>query len=211
MLPGEVRAGGLMRSHVSYHAHDLAGGLPPRLAWACLALLIGAAGASTGAKIDQAASSTAPAYSSTHSIATDMQPIMALLNNRDKITYTVILLRHGARTITTSKDPAVASLIRTHAWEMAARMEQGANIRPADPLFQELFRHHSEIKIRLRNIPGGVLEDETSANPQVALLIKAHTQAVREFLRYGIVRAKRPTALPEGYHAGPGDLPSKTK
>jgi hypothetical protein len=165
-------------------------------------LLLGPSGIAIGSEPPQAPSHS-PAYSNGHSIATDMQPIMALFNNRNKIAYTVTLIPGGVRTTTTSKDPAVAAIIQTHSWEMAARMKQGANIRPSDPFFQELFRNHAKINIKLHNIPGGVSEDETSADPQVVLLIRAHTQAVREFIREGMARAKKPTPLPKGYHAGP--------
>ena len=144
-----------------------------------------------------------------HSIAVDMQPIMQLLSNREKVNYVVTFIPGGVRTITTSKDPKVADTIRTHSWEMKARMDRGDNIRPTDPLFQEIFRRHAEITVRLRNIAGGVEEDETSQNPQVVLLIRAHTQVVEEFIREGLARARRPSPLPTGYRPAP--TPSATE
>jgi hypothetical protein len=57
-----------------------------------------------------------------------------------------------------------------------------------------------EIAIDVEPIPGGVLVVETSANPQVGLLIRQHARrAVSEFVAQGMARAMRPTPLPSGY------------
>jgi hypothetical protein len=136
-----------------------------------------------------------------HTIPQDMKPIMALLVNHSKIHYRVEMIRHGARTLTTSTDPALVRVIQIHAWEMKARLDHGVNIRPYDPLFTEIFKHHSEIHVRLRNVRDGALEDDTSANPQVVLLIRAHAKRVAEFVREGSAAARRPGSLPPGYRA----------
>jgi len=136
-----------------------------------------------------------------HSIKTDMGPIMTLLFNHDKVKLTIQNIPGGVRTITTSTDPEIVKAIRTHSLEMKARMDQGNVIRPNDPLFAELFRRHKEIKVVLRDIPNGVLEDETSKNAQVALLIHAHSQRVAGFVREGLPATRQNSPLPQGYHA----------
>jgi len=138
-----------------------------------------------------------------HDIPTDMAPIMTLLMSHDKIRFTIEKIPGGARTITTSKDPDIAKAIRLHAQEMRARVVLGNNIRPKDPIFIETFKHHKEIKDVITDLPDGVSEDETSANPQVVLLIRAHALAVAGFVRDGMPAAKRTTPLPKGYRADP--------
>jgi hypothetical protein len=136
----------------------------------------------------------------TRSIADNMQTIMMLLRNHQKIAFRVLIIPGGVRTINTSKDPEIALAIQTHAADMKLRTEQGINVRPADRLFQELIRRHAEIKVRLIDIPGGVVEYETSNDPQVTLLIRAHTKIVAGFVRDGLPRAQESSPLPPGYH-----------
>jgi len=147
----------------------------------------------------------APATSAgeVHSIPTDMGPIMTLLRGHDKIHFKTEDIPGGERTITTSEDPAIVKAIQVHAHEMRARVIQGANIRPKDPIFIETFKHHEEIKDVITDLPNGVTEDETSLNPQVVLLIRAHAQAVAGFVRDGVPAAKRNTPLPKGYRPDP--------
>jgi hypothetical protein len=134
-----------------------------------------------------------------HSIPVDMAPIIVLLRNHDKISFSVEPIPGGVRTIATSKDPAITKLLRLHAAEMRIRLQLGSNIRPTDPLFIELFRYHAAITATMRNVPGGVTEDETSKIPAVVLLIRAHAEVVGEFVRYGMPRAREPSPLPKGY------------
>jgi hypothetical protein len=130
-----------------------------------------------------------------------MVTIMALLNNHRKIRFTIEWIPGGARTVTTSTDPQTVHAIRRHAREMKARLELGNNIRQTDPLFIEIFKHHREIKSSIRDIPGGVSEDETSANPQVVLLIRAHAKTVARFVRDGLEATRDNTPLPKAYQA----------
>ena len=136
-----------------------------------------------------------------HSVSTDMVTIMTLLLNHDSIRFTIQNIPGGERTTTTSKDLATVKAVRLHAREMRARVQQGNNIRPNDPLFVEIFRRHKEINDLITDIPGGVSEDETSPDPQVVLLIRAHAQVVASFVRQGLAATHLNTPLPKGYHA----------
>jgi hypothetical protein len=85
---------------------------------------------------------------------------------------------------------------------MKARVERGEPIRQMDPVFREIFEHHSAVEIDVSSVPGGVLVVETSDDPQVTLLIRQHAhRAVSEFVAEGMSRAMRPTPLPRGYDA----------
>lgn len=134
------------------------------------------------------------------SMMDDMQAIHGLLRQHDRIERTVEDLPDGVRTTTTSSDPEVAELIRTHVRQMAARIREGRPIRHMDPLFQELFEHHEAIEMTHEDVPGGVRVTETSDDPAVAALIRQHAHAfVSEVVVEGMERAMRPTPLPEDY------------
>jgi hypothetical protein len=130
----------------------------------------------------------------------DMRVIHQLLQSHDRIRRHVEDVADGIRARTMSRDGEIAELIRTHVSQMKRRVESGDPIRQMDPVFREIFEHHTEIRMDIEAIPGGVLVVETSANPQVELLIRQHAhRAVSEFIAQGMARAMRPTPLPSGY------------
>lgn len=130
----------------------------------------------------------------------DMQTIMDLLSNHQLIRRTVEDIDGGIRSVTTSADPRLAGLIRTHVAAMKTRIEQGHPIRHGDPLFREIFNHHTEIMLVASDVPEGIEVRETSTNPQVTLLIRQHARAaVSAFVAEGMPAAMRPTPLPPGY------------
>lgn len=132
----------------------------------------------------------------------DMRVIHELLNGHNNIRRTVEDIDGGIRSATTSTDPQLAGLIRTHVQAMAARIETNRPIRHGDPLFREIFKHHADVGIVIDELPDGVQVTETSTNAQVALLIRQHAhRAVTEFVAQGMPRAMQPTPLPDGYHA----------
>lgn len=130
----------------------------------------------------------------------DMRSIHGLLTSHEKIERRVEDIRNGVRTTTTSDDPAIAQLIRTHVRQMKARYERDQPIRLMDPLFRELFRNRDKASLRYEDIPGGIRVTHTSNDPQVVLLIRQHARHfVSEAAQQGMSRAMRPTPLPEGY------------
>ena len=130
----------------------------------------------------------------------DMGPIHDLLMQHEKIQRNVEEIPNGIRAVTTSTDPEIAKLIRTHVGAMKSRIEDGRPIRMMDPLFREIFRNHEQIRLEIENVPGGVRVTETSSDPQVVLLIRQHAKrAVSEVVSGGMQRAMQSTPLPEGY------------
>jgi uncharacterized protein YdcH (DUF465 family) len=125
----------------------------------------------------------------------------ALLADHDKIHRAVEEIEGGVATTTVSEDPAIAKTIRVHVRQMQARVEKGDGLRYWDPLFVEVFKHHDEIAMTIEDVPGGVVVRETSQNPEVAKLIRAHAKTVSEFAERGFDRAHEASPLPEGYPA----------
>ena len=130
----------------------------------------------------------------------EMRVIRGLLTSPDRIERTVENVPSGVLTVTTSDDPRVAQLIRTHVRQMKASYERDEPIRTNDPVFRELFANRDRISLRIEDIPGGVRVLHTSDDPQVAALIRQHAHHfVSEAAEQGMRRAMRPTPLPEGY------------
>ena len=135
----------------------------------------------------------------------DMPVIHQLLVRHEKIQRKVEDIPGGVQTLTTSQDPEVVRLIRKHVRQMKDRVEEGEPIRMMDPLFQEIFRHHDKIQMKVEDVPGGVRVTETSKDPRVVSLIRQHAhRAVSEFVERGMERAMKPTPLPEGYRSSLG-------
>lgn len=129
-----------------------------------------------------------------------MRVIHRLLVEHQEIRRTVEEIPGGIRSTTVSGRPEITDLIRTHVRQMKARIESGEPIRQMDPVFREIFEHHTKIRMDIDDIPRGVRVTETSEDPQVVLLIRQHAQrAVSEFVADGMQRAMRPTPLPRGY------------
>jgi hypothetical protein len=129
---------------------------------------------------------------------TDHQGIHALLDRHDAIERTVEEIEGGVVTVTTSEDPEVAEMIRTHVRSMKRRVDSGHGMRWWDPVFAELFRNHENIAMEIEDVPGGVRVRETSDDPYTAKLIRQHAvRGVSEFVAEGHERARWPTPLPD--------------
>lgn len=102
----------------------------------------------------------------------DMRVIHHLFTNHAKIRREVDAAADGIRSRTTSTDPQLAALIRTHAQAMRGRIEDNRPIRHGDPLFREIFERHTAITIEITDLPDGVQVTEASTDPQVQPLIR---------------------------------------
>lgn len=130
----------------------------------------------------------------------DMRSIRSLLAGHESIERRVEDIPNGVRTVTTSDDPEIAKLIRTHVRQMKERYERDQPIRMMDPVFRELFANRDRASLDYEDIPGGILVTHTSDDPDVVLLIRQHARRfVSEAAAEGMRRAMRPTPLPEGY------------
>ena len=135
----------------------------------------------------------------------DMRSIHGLLTSHQRIERRVEDIPDGVRTITTSDDPRVAELIRTHVRQMKARYARGQPIRMMDPVFRELFRNRHKASLEYEDVPGGIRVTHTSTDPQVVLLIRQHARGfVSEAAKDGMSRTMRTTPLPAGYRQPAG-------
>jgi hypothetical protein len=105
----------------------------------------------------------------------------------------------------------VAAKIQQHVQDMVARVEGGRPIRMRDPLFAAVFQNADKIHIEVEKTDKGVKVNETSDNPFVAKLLKAHASVVSLFLKNGWSEMPKDHAVPDevdkqasAAHRGPG-------
>jgi intracellular sulfur oxidation DsrE/DsrF family protein len=126
----------------------------------------------------------------------DHEVFQFLLTNHEKIRREVKELPNGVETVTESDDKKIVDKIQEHVYWMQERIEKTQPIRMRDPLFAELFRHTDKIKMVHKNTNKGVRVTETSDDPYVATLIKAHAKAVSGFVERGFAEAMKNHPVP---------------
>lgn len=127
----------------------------------------------------------------------DHEVFQFLLTNHKKIKRTVTETKNGVITVTESDDAEVASYIQEHVYWMEQRIRKVQPIRMRDPLFRELFQHTEKITMKLEDTEKGIRVTETSEDPKVAVLIKAHAKVVSGFVERGFAEAMKNHAVPE--------------
>jgi hypothetical protein len=109
---------------------------------------------------------------------------------------------NGVATTTRSPgDPEAAAVLERHVREMKGLLEDGGQIRAWDPLFREILDHSDEIEMAVETLEEGVRVVETSENPEVVKLIRAHARKVSEFVARGPAAVHESTPLPDDYQA----------
>jgi len=133
---------------------------------------------------------------------TEMRNAHALIAAHTDIKRQVEELPNGIRTVTTTTNPELLPTLREHVAEMAALIEGGGRIRNWDPLFATIFDHSEAITMEIEEIENGVVVVETSTDPKVAALIRAHAYKVDDFVARGQEAYRESTPLPEEWEAG---------
>jgi hypothetical protein len=118
--------------------------------------------------------------------------IFDLLGGHGAIARKVEEIPDGVRTTTTTTKPELVETLRTHVRQMTRRLEQGRPVRMWDPVFRGVFAHADEIEVSLRDVEGGIEVTETSTNPSVVTLIRAHAAKVSDFVARGHAAARPP-------------------
>lgn len=127
----------------------------------------------------------------------DMMTAHQLVMLHEKVTRTVKQLPDGVDTLTESEDPAVIAKIKEHVPAMYARLKENRPIHQIDPLFVELFRYGKQIKSEVTMTNFGVRVIETSTDPYVVKLIKAHAKTVDELIKRGMPAMHQKHAVPK--------------
>jgi len=138
-------------------------------------------------------------------------PARKARHKRDQSVFHALLERHGeinreveeipggirARTWTDSAD--LVGLLQNHVEQMHRRVGEGFGLRFWDPAFAELFAQSHKVKMEVRLTERGVEVLETSDDPNVVNLIRAHGATVSAFVREGGRAAAQQSPLPDDY------------
>jgi len=112
--------------------------------------------------------------------------INQLFANHEQIDREVEYNNDGTiRTITSSINSTMVSLLQDHVEQMQDRSEENMQVRAWDPFFVELFERHNELRMDVTNLDNGV-EVHLSANTDCGqALIESHTAVVTLFVETG--------------------------
>jgi len=120
--------------------------------------------------------------------------IFILLSWHNTIARTVKEIPNGVQTRTTTTKPELVETLRTHVRQMVRRLKQQRPVRMWDPVFRDVFAHADEITVSLKDVEGGIEVMETSNDPLVVMMIRAHAAKVSSFVANGHAAARPPWA-----------------
>jgi hypothetical protein len=116
----------------------------------------------------------------------DMRMIMSLFSSHEKVRRTVEEIPGGIRATTESDDPRVASLLQAHVGRMYQRVNQDRPLTMMSRTLPTLFRNNKRYVRQLSVTPKGVSVTETSSDPQLVAVIRAHGREVTGFVDAGM-------------------------
>ena len=122
------------------------------------------------------------------------QAIWDLLDHHDSIVRSIEELPDGVRAKTTTSRPELVATLRTHVRQMAQHIEKGQPVRMWDPVYKDVFDHAKDIKLNIQDVEGGVVVTETTTNPAVIPIIRAHARKVSALAEQGHAAARPPWA-----------------
>lgn len=120
-----------------------------------------------------------------------------LLELHAEIDRSLEVLPNGIRSLTRSDNPEVVALLHEHVPSMHERLQTGFRLRRWDPLYEAIFDNADAVSMEIRLLPDGVEVIESSEDPDVAALIKAHGVTVDAFVSRGQEAAAKPSPMPE--------------
>ncbi len=115
----------------------------------------------------------------------DMEVFHFLLSHGSEIRRTVTQRDDGVETLTESDNTEIVKALRTHVAAMYSRVKDGRPIHVRDPLFREIFQHADQITMTMTPTDKGLRVVESSTDPYVVKLIKAHAEVVSRFIANG--------------------------
>jgi len=128
---------------------------------------------------------------------TEHNNIQFLLAHAGKIKRKVIPIKKGAKTITTSSNPAVATALKNHVGEMIVLVNGGRRIRWWDPLFTAILNNARKMTVKKWNLKNGVRAIIVGRDECSIALARSHAGVVTKFAKNGHSEAQRKHAAPK--------------
>ena len=116
-----------------------------------------------------------------------MRTGMDLFERHKLIRREVKELPDGVYDVTTSTDPTTAALIQEHVVDMYARLAQDRPFPyPMSNSVPQMFANPTQYQRKLDILPDGVAVTETSSDPEMVAVIKAHSRELDRFAKEGM-------------------------
>ena len=143
--------------------------------------------------------------------AADMQLYMDMFARHNEISRMVEEIPDGVRTTTESNSPDLAAQLKTHVSSMYSQLGDGAEVMCMSQTLPTLFRYASGYRRQLTLTPTGVIAEETSDDPNLAEVIRAHAREVTGFVTDGMPAMMQEMMGPDGMMGpsgmmGPGGM-----
>jgi hypothetical protein len=116
-----------------------------------------------------------------------MRSGMALFQRHCLVRRTVTMLPDGIKAVSESDDPQTATLLQEHVATMYQRLDHDqAFPYPMSRSVPALFAKSTRYRRRLEMLPRGIAVTETSDDPQMVALIRAHAREIDGFVADGM-------------------------
>ena len=116
-----------------------------------------------------------------------MRTGMELFERHTLMDRKVTELPNGVHDVTTSSDPTTAALLKEHVVEMYARLDQNRPFPyPMSNSVPQMFANPMKYQRKLDILPDGVAVTETSSDPEMVAVIKAHARELNRFVEEGM-------------------------
>ncbi len=116
-----------------------------------------------------------------------MRTGMALFERHKLIHRTVTALPNGVHDVTTSTDPTTTALIQKHVIEMYERLDQNRPFPyPMSNSVPQMFANSTLYQRKFEMLPDGIAVTETSSDPEMVAVIRAHAEELNRFAKEGM-------------------------
>ncbi len=112
---------------------------------------------------------------------------MALFERHKLIRRTVTALPNGVHDVTISTDPTTTALIQKHVIEMYERLDQNRPFPyPMSNSVPQMFANSTLYQRKFEMLADGIAVTETSADPEMVAVIRAHAEELNRFAKEGM-------------------------
>ena len=116
----------------------------------------------------------------------DMGLYMAMFRRHSELRRRVEEIPRGVRTTTETDSPDLVAQLQTHVSAMYSNLDQGAEVMCMSGTLPTLFRRATDYQRQITFTPKGVVAVETSGDPNLTQVIRAHAVEVSGFVNEGM-------------------------
>lgn len=116
----------------------------------------------------------------------DMSKYMNMFMRHGELRRSVEDIPGGVRTTTESDSPDLVAELQAHVSSMYAHLDQAAQVSCMSPSLPTLFRRAPDYQRQLTFTAKGVIAEETTSDPDLTNVIRAHAREVTGFVVEGM-------------------------